>query len=79
MSDYIFTCQKVKHGKKEHVCCLCNKPILIGEPSLIVKSIYEGNFFTDRYHSPCSYSLELANDLDYATEAYSELFRGNHE
>ena len=48
MSDYIFTCQKVKHGKKEHVCCLCNKPILIGEPSLIVKSIYEGNFFTDR-------------------------------
>lgn len=50
--------RQVKSGRAVYRCHWCPERILKGEPSVITAGVFEGDFFSGRYHPECAAAIK---------------------
>lgn len=57
-----FNKTKIKKTRKARWCDWCGEKIQKGDPSVCTAGIFEGDFFTGRYHPECDAAVERYYD-----------------
>jgi hypothetical protein len=59
----------VKRTRTDRKCDWCWEPINAGDPSVVCSGIFEGDFFTSRYHPECN---DAVNRYVHETRSWYE-------
>jgi len=59
----VLSTKSIKSGRKRYYCEDCQTHIEIGEPSEVINQVFEGEFYSLRYHPECDLASRDIADL----------------